>query len=63
MPALVGAFGLSVLMLAAVCWVLANDARCERAAKVLEAWRGAPTPVTRTRPPAPARPRLWRRAQ
>ena len=39
LPALLGTLGLAVLVLAAVCWVLESDARCERVAKVLGAWR------------------------
>jgi hypothetical protein len=41
LPALAGVIGLAVLVLAAVCWVLASDARCERVAKMLGAWRGS----------------------
>ena len=40
LPALAGGLGLAVLMLVTVWWVLASDARCERLAKVVEAWRG-----------------------
>lgn len=55
LPALFATCGLAVLVLAMVCWMLGSDARCERAAKVLTAWRGAPTPLA----PTPARVRRW----
>ena len=58
-PALIGAFGLAVLILAVACWVLASDARCERAAKVLGACHAAPAAVAPA--PVPARTRWWRR--
>ena len=59
-PALIGAFGLAVLVLAAACWVLASDARCERAAKVLGACRAAPAAAAPSHP-VPARARRWQR--
>jgi len=58
-PALIGAFGLAVLVLAAACWVLASDARCERAAKVLGACRAAPAAAAPA--PVPAQARWWQR--
>jgi len=59
LPALLAVCGLAVLMLAVACWVLASDARCERVAKVLTAWRGAPAPAAMT--PTSARPHWWQR--
>jgi hypothetical protein len=39
LPALVGLLTFAVLVLGTVCWVLGSDARCERLARVLQAWR------------------------
>jgi hypothetical protein len=63
LPAVAGAFGLAVLVLAAACWMLGSTERCERAATVLRAWRGTPAPAAGTAAPDPARPRWrpWRR--
>ena len=58
-PALIGAFGLAVLVLATAWWVLASDAWCERAAKVLGACHAAPAEAAP--PPVPARARWWQR--
>jgi hypothetical protein len=60
LPALLGVIGLAVLVLAAVCWILASDARCENAAKVLRACRGVATAVP-VSAPAPARAHWLRR--
>lgn len=62
LPALVGVLGLAALVLAAGCWVLASDARCERVAKVLGAWRGTTASPAEAAAPDPARAhwRLWR---
>jgi len=37
LPALAGVIGLTVLVLAVICWLLASDARCERVPKMLGA--------------------------
>ena len=58
-PALIGAFGLAVLVLVVACSVLASDARAGRAAKVLGACRAAPAAAA----PAPARARWWQRGR
>ncbi len=47
LPALIAVAPLAVLVLAAVCWVLADDARAARAAAVLQAWRGSLPPALR----------------
>jgi hypothetical protein len=59
LPALLAVCGLAVLVLTLACWVLGSDARCERAAKILRAWRG--TPVSAATAPTSARARWWQR--
>ncbi len=60
LPALIALAVLAVLVLAAVCWVIGSDERCDRVARVLGAWRGAPASVAPAPEPPSARPWLWR---
>jgi hypothetical protein len=63
LPALAGVLGLAVLVLAVICWVLASDARCERMANVLRAWRGVPTSGAPVPGTVPVRSRWGRRGR
>jgi hypothetical protein len=63
LPALAGGLGLAVLALVTVWWVLASDARCERLAKVVGAWRGVPTARAAVPSTVRARSGWWRRGR
>lgn len=56
LPALGAVVFLSVLLLAAACWVIGSRDRAERVSQMLLAWRGNPGSLAAGSPAAPGLP-------